>query len=372
MNTVLATTHPLNATRLVDQVSALRSTLDREGISVTDMSRAGSLEMNLGTEDPEQDLTHSTGPVDIVRLEGPIAARPVATAEPGATAFRFFLDGAQKTIPVCRVGLTPVVMAISATGILERDESGQPRLVRQALRVQQSWITPTRLNNPALSRLIDEILSSGGVIEDPLEYPDGQPLDDYDHIAGSYGQTLSLSFKLAGELRARQERRLIDQWRTSMIHDSPESWLVVDGPLRGNVPNAVGLVKNLQTQQLTHNEAIALFDLPQGSRTTAFRYASSDADHDQDHDAGEGKTMWYMRLWSPTGMDARHSLVRIEAAHDVSSTAQIDEISSWILAERLPRATADPRWPTLLYPIHYLERILKRRLSELTAGWPSA
>lgn len=370
MTTVLARTHPPKATRLVDQVGALRATLDREGVSITDMSRAGSLEMNLDGEDPELDLTHSSGPVDIVRLEGPIAARPIATAGPGTTAFRFFLDGAQRTIPVCRIGLTPVVMAISAAGILERDESGQPRLVREALRVQQSWIAPTRLNNPALTRLLDEILSTSGVIEDPLEHHDGQPFDDYDHIAGNYGQTLSLSFKLAGRLRDRQEKRLIDQWQSSLIHANPESWLVVDGPLRGNVPNAVGLVKNLQTQQLTHNEAIALFDLPQGSRTSAFRYASSDAD--PGHDSSEGKTMWYMRLWSPTGMDARHSLVRIEAAHDVATTAQIDEISSWILAERLPRATADPRWPTLLYPIHYLERILKRRLSELTAGWPSA
>jgi hypothetical protein len=82
--------------------------------------------------------------------------------------------------------------------------------------------------------------------------------------------------------------------------------------------------------------------------------------------------MWYMRLWSAHGMDARHSLVRIETANAVSSTEQIDEISGWILAERLPRATGDPRWPTLLYPISYLERILKRRLAEITAGWPSA
>jgi hypothetical protein len=70
-------------------------------------------------------------------------------------------------------------------------------------------------------------------------------------------------------------------------------------------------------------------------------------------------------------MDARHSLVRIETSNDIVTSDQIDEISSWILAERLPRATDDPRWPTLLYPIHYLERILKRRLAALTTGWPS-
>ena len=59
-----------------------------------------------------------------------------------------------------------------------------------------------------------------------LARPDGQPLDDYDHIAGNYGQTLSLAFKLAGELRARQERHLIEQWQTSLSLTSPEagSW----------------------------------------------------------------------------------------------------------------------------------------------------
>ena len=31
-----------------------------------------------------------------------------------------------------------------------------------------------------------------------------------------------------------------------------------------------------------------------------------------------------------------------------------------MLAERIPRATADSRWATLLYPIYYLEQILKR------------
>ena len=78
-----------------------------------------------------------------------------------------------------------------------------------------------------------------------------------------------------------------------------------------------------------------------------------------------------MRLWDASGMDARHSLIRIETAHDVDTSQQIDQISRWISAERLPRPTDDPRWPTLLYPIHYLERILKRRLVEFTTGWPS-
>jgi hypothetical protein len=43
-----------------------------------------------------------------------------------------------------------------------------------------------------------------------------------------------------------------------------------------------------------------------------------------------------------------------------------------VLAERTPRATGDARWATLLYPVHLLERILKRRLDADTRGWPGA
>ena len=79
--------------------------------------------------------------------------------------------------------------------------------------------------------------------------------------------------------------------------------------------------------------------------------------------------MWYLRLWDSAGLDARHALVRIEAAHDVADTAEIDQLSSWLLAERIPRATQDARWATLLYPIHHLERMLKRAIDAQTRGW---
>jgi hypothetical protein len=37
----------------------------------------------------------------------------------------------------------------------------------------------------------------------------------------------------------------------------------------------------------------------------------------------------------------------------------VDEVSRWILAERAPLAKPDPRWPSMIYPIHYVEKILK-------------
>ena len=50
---------------------------------------------------------------------------------------------------------------------------------------------------------------------------------------------------------------------------------------------------------------------------------------------------------------------------------QDNDIASWLLAERIPRATQDARWPTLLYPIHLLEQLLKRRIAAMTVGWPA-
>ena len=82
-------------------------------------------------------------------------------------------------------------------------------------------------------------------------------------------------------------------------------------------------------------------------------------------------TAWYQRFCDATGRDPRHALVRVETSADVTDSDEIDRIAAWVLAERTPRATADDRWATLLYPVHYLERILKRQLEADTRGWPS-
>jgi hypothetical protein len=112
-----------------------------------------------------------------------------------------------------------------------------------------------------------------------------------------------------------------------------------------------------------------LLGLPPGYRTTAFLPRN---DRRRGGPEPEQRTLWYIRLWDAAGMDARHALVRIEAPRTVCTTEEIDRISGWILAERTPRATGDSRWATLLYPVHLLERILKRRLDADTRGWPGA
>jgi len=361
--------------RLVDQVNELKLSMSRQRILVTDMSRAGTLESGIGTDAHGEVGTEAIdAPIVLDRLEGKIAGRKLEAAQAGASRFRYFLDGCQKTIPICRIGITPVVVALSAVGILQRGPGGQGSLLSGTLHVNQTWIAPRETGHPDLDRLIQEIADRGGSVIDPFVDRGGLRVDNYIALSGNYAKMLSYAFDMAGRIRGQQEEDILETWQATDAMDHPDDWIVVDGRLRSGVKNGVGLVKELQTQHLVGDEALALFDLPQGYRTSAFRYISSSRQSDPrgGTDTSENRTMWYMRFWNATGMDARHSLVRIEAPHHIESTEQIDELSGWILSERLPRATDDPRWPTMLYPIYYLERILKRRLAQITAGWPSA
>ncbi len=69
--------------RLIDQVNDLKSTLARDMIRLTDMSRAGSLETGIGTDTGSESLaTEERRPVDIVRLEGRIVGRAIEVDPP--------------------------------------------------------------------------------------------------------------------------------------------------------------------------------------------------------------------------------------------------------------------------------------------------
>lgn len=362
---------------IAEQYRTFRSDPRNANLRLTDMRRSGALEMSIGSsvasENPFQ--PPSNFPIELERLEGPIKRREIP-GHRGRTGFHYFLDGSQKTLPVDRAGLVPIVAAISAAGILERNPLGESTLLPGSLRENKTWIFPTRTGSPELERWEDAILAWGEDVQDPLLLPTGEPCPYYPELAGHYGRLIELSQRLSGKLRGALESDLLDRWAREVSPYYTERWMVVDGRLQQDIPRALGLVKSLQMQHLGGGEAVELFELPQGYRTTAFRYVARQADHGDDEVELESdqpthnRTMWYQRFWDAGGLDARHGLVRIEAPHSVDSTEEIDLLASWLMTERLPRPTMDPRWPTLLYPIHYLEEILKRRISVMTAGWP--
>jgi hypothetical protein len=343
-------------------VQRIARQLADDRLDVTDMSRAGSLEL-----DPTMQRELGDGGLvarEIRRLEGTIRARAVER-HTGPSPIRYFLDGAQKTLPVWRVGTIPIVASVTAAGVLERRSPGEVGLVPSAVVDRVTWVLPRHAGDPTLDRIVGLLESHGERVIDPLALVHRDDPGSYRHQLGFYTHLLERSFDAAKSHREQIELDLLRLWEQRVLPGDPDGWIVADGRLRTEIRNAIGLVKDVQAQHLTGEEAIALYDLPPGHRTSAYALIA-DGNREQ-----WDRAMWYLRMQNATGQDARHGLIRLETPEVIADPDLADLISSWILAERAPRASADSRWATLLYPIHLLERMLKRRIQAITAGWPA-
>ncbi|MDQ4044718.1 MAG: hypothetical protein M3173_04620, partial [Chloroflexota bacterium] len=340
-------------TSLRTLVRSVTTALADDRSRVLDMSRATSLEL-----DPTLRLGSDGGePVrrEIRRLEGPIEARRVERHQ-DTTPIRYFLDGSQRTLPVWRVGPVPIVVAVTAAGILRRTAPDEIALCDDTLVASLTWVVPRHTRNEILNRIVCVLEDMGQRLRDPFEETHQEDPDLYGRIVNEYLHCLEGAYATASNLRAAVELDLLRQWERRISPTDREGWIVVDGRLQSDIPNAIGLVKSAQAQHLQGREAVALFDLPIGHRTTAYALLDPDAAEQWD------RTMWYLRMQNAIGQDARHGLVRLETPAIAADIDLIDHISSWVLAERAPRASTDARWATQIYPIHLLERMLKRRI----------
>lgn len=358
---------------LQDLVREIQDRLEQKGVTLSDMRRAGSLETDVNVPQIMDGSTMEIRAAQIERLEGPIVARQIERRN--ETKFTWFLDGSQKTLPVWRIGVVPIIVGIAVVGILERDDQGTGHLLGETLVERLTWFIPMQTSSPELNQLIDVLLENDQEVRDPLDKFARDPADlgQYHALAGNYGHLLYYAQQQAGRVRGAVEQELVRYWDSYIRDPNLDKWLVVDGRLQGQYPNAIGFVKDPTSQHLFGEEATALYSLPQGYRTSAYqlRPAGSDDDHEDSELRNQVLTMWYQRMWGATGLDARHALIRLEASSEVWEPDLIDDIATWLMFERIPRPTKDSRWPTLLYPVHHLELILKRRISALTTGWPS-
>lgn len=342
-----------------ERVNRLHSALVSDGVPVADMRRAPALELQFAGSG-EIGRTSENLRTGFEPLEGAIAARRIPSARIADSRLKFFLDGAQRSFSVWRYGLVPVAATVVAAGILQREPGGDGSISPGTLQLEHCFLIPSGLN-ARVDELGARIADEGMRVLDPREF------STMSEDALDYGRLHELSYIAARRVRDELEARVLQNWVSRPEWPSSDDWLIVDGRLRQPSPRTIGLVKQFSDAYLSGAEAETLLGLPPGYRTTAFR--------PKDRKFGaesEERSLWYMRLWDHAGLDARHALVRIETATTISQTAEIDEISSWILAERTPRAVADARWATLLYPVHLLERILKRRIDADTRGWPGA
>jgi len=197
----------------------------------------------------------------------------------------------------------------------------------------------------------DDVPSSEHLILDSAEYmPEADPAD--------YVGMRERARVRVRALRERLEGEMLRQWELDdRTLEDPDAWIAVDGQLkdiRESNRRAIGLIKSVARPEFVGKDVGMLLDLEPGMRTTSFV-----PDWQLRRDLSERRTSWYLRMWPPQrGADALGSLMRIEAPRD-TEPAQIDEISRWILAERAPLAKPDPRWPAMIYPIRYVEKILK-------------
>jgi hypothetical protein len=357
---ITATTDTTRQT-LPDLVREIEGRLQSHGISAADMRRAGSLETDMNVPQMIEGSGFDTGTLDLERLEGPIIAREIERRN--ETKFTWFLDGSQKTLPVWRIGVVPIIVGIAVVGILERDAEGACHLRGETLVERLTWFIPTKTRSSELNALVEILEDAGQDVRDPLEAfaRDSNDMGQYHALAGNYGHLLYFAQQHAGKVRGALEEEVARHWNNTVRYTNPQGWLVIDGRLNGDYQQAVGFVKDPAKQHLQGEEATNLYSLPQGHRTTAFQAEQRSLTY----------TMWYQRMWPATGLDARHALIRVDTSPSISDPQEIDDIAAWLMAERIPRPTKDGRWPTLLYPIHQLELMLKRRINAMTVGWPS-
>jgi hypothetical protein len=362
--------------------------LREQGVHHADMRNAASLETQFSGGTGGLSAAPARLSDQLRRLEGadPILRVPVLPAGPGESRVAGFLDGSQRTVSAWRIGLVPVIATVAAAAVVSRSVAGEAGIARDregrtTLRMEHRWLIPRRSGDARVDRLIRSIEDAGGAVSDPVARRaavDGVvDQDDYDAWLNDYSRLVEVAYDAARQVRVEVEMKLLDEW--PQTDPTGDGWLVVDGRRALDVPRTLGVVKRVASQYLSGAEAVQVYDLPVGHRTSAFvprrdKRGGEVAYQGRSPHAVDANTsvMWFLRMHDHAGLDAYHGLVRVEAPSDAEDAADITRYSSWLLAERTPRATGDARWASLLYPIHLLERVLKRQIAAETRAWPNA
>jgi hypothetical protein len=347
----------------VEMISQALDGAGRKGIHVT--AGAGSCDLEVQQFNPDLQDDEETLPAGRPHhLESPVGPRDLGS-NGGVSQLCYFLDGVQSSREIGRIEMSPVIVATVAAAIVNRCERRFSRMPLESPPVAvQTVILPRSNGDPSVEafwRLLlaagfselapDEVPSSPHLVLDSAEYiPDADPSD--------YVGMRERARVRVRALRERLEGGMLRGWEgDDRVLEDPDAWIAVDGQLRDvreSNRRAIGLIKSVARPEFVGKDVGMLMDLEPGMRTTSFV-----PDWQLRRERNEWRTSWYLRMWPPQrSADALGSLMRVEAARD-TEPEQVDEISRWILAERAPLAKPDPRWPAMIYPIRYVEKILK-------------
>jgi hypothetical protein len=347
----------------VAKISDALSGAARRGIYVT--AAAGSCELEaqqFSRHSVEEEEPTPTGRPH--HLEEPPGPRDLGGHD-GSSRLCYFLDGVQSSREIGRIEMVPVIVATVAAAIVNRCDRRFSRLPLESPPVVvQAVILPRSAGDARVEAFWELLLEAGFSELGPDEVPSSPHLilDSAEYMAeaapSDYVGMRERARVRVRALRERLEGGMLRRWEMDdRTLEEPDAWIAVDGQLRDireSNRQAIGLIKSVARPEFVGKDVGMLLDLEPGMRTTSFV-----PDWQLRRDPAERRTSWYLRMWPPQpGADALGSLMRVEAHRD-TRPEQIDQISRWILAERAPLAKPDPRWPAMIYPIHYVEKILK-------------
>jgi hypothetical protein len=350
------------ANDFVAKLSKALTDAERKGIYVT--AEAGSCDLEAQQFDRHPLYEEEQSPTGRPHyLESPSGPRNPGSPD-GTSRLCYFLDGVQSSREIGRIEMAPVIVATVAAAIINRCDRRFSRMpLEDPPVVVQTVILPRSVGDARVEAFWELLLAAGFSELGPDEIPSSPHLilDSAEYIAeadpSDYVGMKEMSHVRARAIRERLEGGMLRRWEyDDRVLDS-EDWIAVDGQLkdiRETNRRAIGLIKNVARPEFAGKDVRMLLDLEPGMRTTSFV-----PDWQLRRDPSERRTSWYMRVWpQQRGADALGSLMRVEAPRDTKPET-VDEISRWILAERVPLAKPDPRWPAMIYPIRYVEKILK-------------
>jgi hypothetical protein len=261
------------------------------------------------------------------------AFEAIPIRESNISGFTHFLDGVQRSWRVGFVGMSPLYLAYTAAGLLARVD-------RDVLPPDPEW------HSGELELALPEDVAMPAIPGLPLLRV-GTGMDDTE---------TTVRQRIANAISARREER-----ETEIARQFRNGVLLIDGGIGRaleRVPEGVqmvGVVKSHQRQYFASKERIrTILDLKPGERTPVFL-------RERNMQQGKEANSFYLRLFDSSGQGPLFGLIRVEVPTSAAFLEQVDEICSWLLAERDPLSLPDARYDRMLYPIRLVEKHLKAR-----------